>query len=1239
VQASPSHPSKRSSRRICSPVDALSRTVGGMPPVLSEAADKRVPELILAPNATMVITSPNTTSALDCGEDIGTLMLTFDDIRPGVRLRGLDAGGIAEAVQVVRFGHDAVNLIYRVNGRVSERLVYRGEEIGFDLVEAGHAYAFDADGALLRLASEAYRLRLAHLFDPYLAISASQIEALPHQITAVYGEMLPRQPLRFLLADDPGAGKTIMAGLLIKELLIRGDLERCLIVAPGSLVEQWQEELADKFGLRFDLLSRDQFEASVTGNPFAERNRLIMRLDMAARSDELRAKLEAAPEWDLVICDEAHRMAASYFGGEVKETRRHKLGKLLGTITRNFLLMSATPHNGKEADFQLFMGLLDADRFEGRFREGIHKADVSDMMRRLTKEELYRFDGTPLFPERRAYTASYALSPTEADLYQAVTTYVREEMNRADRSGDGKRQSNVGFALQILQRRLASSPAAIHRSLERRRKRLEDRLCEERPPRFASTTPLSRVPALPAFDQDDLEDAPGDEAEAIEQQIADQATAATTIAELEAEIVILKDLEDRALRLKLSGQDAKWRQLDAILDEPMMLDPSTGLRRKILIFTEPKDTLEYLQQKISARIGDAGAVVVIHGGIPREARRAAIAAFNSDPVVRVMIANDAAGEGVNLQRGAHLMVNYDLPWNPNRLEQRFGRIHRIGQTEVCHLWNLCAANTREGEVYRRLLEKLEEARKALGGKVYDVLGELFEGQALRDLLVEAIRYGDATEIRQRLFQKVDDAVDVATIERLVAERKLTSEGMDPNAISAIREEMERAQARRLQPHFIGAFFREAFQLLGGRIAERESARYEILRTPPILKERDRLIGRTDPVLDRYARVTFDKTRVVGTPQAELVAPGHPLLDSLVDLVLERFHPLLQQGAVLVDDSDDGLDPRLLVYLEHAIRDGRTVRSGEPRVISQRLQFIHLREDGSASDGGPAPYLDCRPITEAERASIADAITAPWLAAGVEKQALGHAIAVLVPAHLAEVKRRRLSEIDKVEREVRARLTREVNYWDARAARLREDERSGREQRINASNAEATAQRMIERLHARQADLDRDRQITPLPPVLKGAALIIPKGLLSARSQTVLPIKEMAEDAASRAEIERLAMDSVMAAERALGNEPRDVSAEKKGWDIDSRDPRSGHLRFIEVKGRHVDGDVVMLSKNELLASLNSPDAFILAIVRVHAGFAHMPVYVRRFFQRELGFAETAVAFDMRDLLSLGTEPL
>src|SRR6266566_2930017 len=405
-------------------------------------------------------------------------MLAFEDIKPGARLRGLDPAGIAEVVQVARFGPDALNLVFRANGRVGERLVYRGEETSLELINAGRAYAFDADGGLLRLASEAYRIRLAHLFDPYLAISASQIEALPDQITAVYGEMLPRQPLRFLLADDPGAGKTIMAGLLIKELLIRGDLHRCLIVCPGNLAEQWQDELYQRFQLPFEILTNDKLESARTGNWFAENSLAICRLDKLSRNEDVQAKL-AHTDWDLVVCDEAHKMSATYFGGEVKYTKRYRLGQLLSTLTRHFLLLTATPHNGKEADFQLFMALLDGDRFEGKFRDGVHVTDASDLMRRLVKERLLKFDGTPLFPERIAYTVNYKLSDAEAELYKQVTDYVREEFNRAEALESGGQKGTVGFALTILQRRLASSPEAIYQSLRRRRERLQKRLREE----------------------------------------------------------------------------------------------------------------------------------------------------------------------------------------------------------------------------------------------------------------------------------------------------------------------------------------------------------------------------------------------------------------------------------------------------------------------------------------------------------------------------------------------------------------------------------------------------------------------------------------------------------------------------------------------------------------------------------------------------------------------------------------
>ena len=338
-----------------------------------------------------------------------------------------------------------------------------------------------------------------------------------------------------------------------------------------------------------------------------------------------------------------------------------------------------------------------------------------------------------------------------------------------------------------------------------------------------------------------------------------------------------------------------------------MVDEATGQRRKLLIFTEPRDTLEYLADKIRQRIGKSEAVAVIHGGVPRDARKANIVAFNDDPEVRILVANDAAGEGVNLQRGAHLMVNYDLPWNPNRLEQRFGRIHRIGQTEVCHLWNLVSADTREGEVYARLLEKLESAREALGGRdsVYDVLGELFQGKPLRELLMEAVLYGDDPKHKQRLFTAVDGVVDKQKIETLIRERKLTSEGLDPRTVTEIREKMERAGARRLQPHYIRAFFEKAFTRLGGQIRRRETGRYEITRVPGRLRDRDRFSGGVIPIAERYERVCFDKAyrdTAQATSSHHHAGPRPARRDN-------RRHAggggrCLKRGAILVDEADE-----------------------------------------------------------------------------------------------------------------------------------------------------------------------------------------------------------------------------------------------------------------------------------------------------------------------------------------------
>jgi SNF2 family DNA or RNA helicase len=705
-------------------------------------------------------------------------MVLLEALQPNAAIRGILPDQIVTVVSVQWYGSAALELTYKSpSGRLANELLYRHDEPRLEIVLLGRPWSFDGDGRLFRLVSEAHRIRLAHLFDPVLAVHTSLVEPLPHQITAVYEAMLPRQPLRFLLADDPGAGKTIMAGLFIKELIARGDLQRCLIVCPGSLAEQWQDELYRRFQLSFEILTNDKLEAARTGNWFLENNLVIARLDKLSRDVDVQRKLEA-PDcgWDLVVCDEAHKLSATFFGGEIKYTKRYHLGQLLSGLTRHFLLMTATPHNGKEEDFQLFLALLDGDRFEGRFRDGVHQIEVSDLMRRMVKENLLKFDGTPLFPERIAYTVPYRLSEPETRLYKEVTDYVREEFNRAEALANDKRAGTVGFALTILQRRLASSPEAIYQSLHRRSERLQKRLRElESLQRGAAAEAMAtQTPVLDTEDVEDLEDAPDNEVQVAEEEILDQATAARTIGELKAEIATLGRLELLAQSVRRSGEDRKWRELASLLDEifksvPMLKDetgkslhippPTPSPHQKLVIFTEHRDTLTYLETRVSTLLGRKNAVVVIHGGMGREERMKTQESFKYDPDVQVLLATDAAGEGINLQR-AHLMVNYDLPWNPNRIEQRFGRIHRIGQTEVCHLWNLVAEETREGDVYYTLLKKLEQARETLGGQVFDVLGKIqFQGRPLRDLLIEAIRYGDSPEIRARLTQAVANAVD------------------------------------------------------------------------------------------------------------------------------------------------------------------------------------------------------------------------------------------------------------------------------------------------------------------------------------------------------------------------------------------------------------------------------------------------------------------------------------------------
>ncbi len=1186
-------------------------------------------------------------------------MSKLEELQPNASVRGVLPDALATVVSVQWYGSEALELTYKdPGGRVANQLLYRHDEPRLEVVEQGQPWSFDGDGALFRLVSEAHRIRLAHLFDPVLAVHTSTVDPLPHQITAVYQAMLPRQPLRFLLADDPGAGKTIMAGLLIKELIARGDLQRCLIVCPGNLAEQWQDELDRRFHLPFEILTNDKIEAARTGNWFLETDLAIARLDKLSRNEDVQAKLQAPDcRWDLIVCDEAHKMSATFFGGEVKYTKRYRLGQLLSGLTRNFLLMTATPHNGKEEDFQLFMALLDGDRFEGRFRDGVHAMDVSDLMRRMVKETLLTFDNKFLFPQRIAYTVPYKLSAAEARLYKDVTNYVREEFNRAEALQNEKRAGTVGFALTILQRRLASSPEAIFQSLRRRRERLEKRLRElELLQRGATVSALAAVsPVLDADDIEDLEDAPENEVQQAEEEVLDQATAARTIQELKAEIATLATLQAMAQSVRRSGEDTKWRELAGLLaeiftpavvagrieepvpsyDDARVPRPTRSPRQKLVLFTEHLDTLHYLADRITTLLGRTDSVVKIHGDMGREERKKAQEAFLHDPEVQVLVATDAAGEGINLQR-AHLMVNYDLPWNPNRIEQRFGRIHRIGQTEVCHLWNLVAEETREGDVYRTLLGKLEEARKALGGQVFNVLGKLeFEGKSLRDLLIEAIRYGDQPEVRARLTRAVENAVDQTQIQNLLDEHALVHDAMDSSRVAQVREEMERAEARRLQPHYIESFFLEAFQRLGGTTRQREPRRYEVTHVPAPVRNRDRLIGTGQPVLPRYERVAFEKdlTAPPGQPLAAFVCPGHPLLDATLDLTLERHRDLLRRGAVLVDERDPSMETRILYYLEHAIQDASLTRSGERRTISRRMLYVELNAAGEVRHLNYAPYLDYRPLAAGEPGveALLGRPECAWITRDLEHQAQAYAIAHVVPEHLDEVRGRRLAWIEKAHAAVKDRLTKEINYWDHRAEDLRAQEQAGKPNaRLNSQEARRRADDLQARLERRMAELEREGQVSALPPVVLGGVVVAPAGLIAAmtgRAGTSPTAPADTQASAARARV------AVMEIERRLGFEPTDREADKLGYDIESRVPGKGKLRFIEVKGRVAGAATITVTKNEILYSLNKPEDFILAIVEFQADGTQRVHYVRQPFTREPDFGVTSVNYDFAELLA------
>ena len=1153
-------------------------------------------------------------------------------------------------VTVVAFkphGEDSGTLTYRTaEGGLGERLLYL-RDLAQISVASKRRWTFDADGADFRLASEARRMKWAHLSDPFAAIDTSNIEPYPHQIDAVYNILLNQHPIRYVLADDPGAGKTIMSGLLIRELMIRGDVNRCLIIAPGSLVGQWQDEMEEKFSLKFDIFSRSAEENSRMRNSFSDRNFLIVRLDQLARSDKFIAKLHNSEEWDLVIVDEAHKMSAHHYSRKLTKTARYKLGERLNEITRHLLFLTATPHNGKNDDFMAFISLIDSGRdaeFSARleaFSDSQQVPDTSDIMRRIVKEELRTFEGKPLFPERYAETVKFDLSELESALYEEVTHYVRNGMNRADQLTE--RRNVIGFALAGLQRRLASSPASIHKSLHRRRDSLAEQAKKLK--ELTSSEETISVSQLPQgvkpsdfidFDYDEYDDQSLEELEDI---AITAASAAERVDELEIEVEDLNALIELAEKVLDSHTDTKWVELRKLLRSPKFKNGKS--LRKLIVFTEYKDTLEYVADRIAGELANPEAVVRIHGGINPQQRRSIQEKFQVDSSVQVLVATDAAGEGVNLQV-ANMMVNYELPWNPNRIEQRFGRIHRIGQKLPCHLWNLVAHETREGQVFARLFEKIEQQRKVYGDQVYDVLGDSLVSISLRDLLIKAIKTDSDPEHTRYMNRVIDNDIG-KQLKSVLEERKLVGAEWDDTSNKEIRKFMESSRARKLQPWFVHAFFIEALKKYGGRISQLEKGRFNISYVPSSIREKK--YDGIETIQKKYERVTFDKQYIhmEGQQSAVLISPGAPLLTAIVEKVLSDHGNVLEKGAILIDREDDSADIRLLLCFDHKITDGM-MKPGSKNTVSRRFQYIEVDESGTFSISGNEPYIGYEPPKPEMLTKLEGRIDTDWIDQDFESRAQEWAIQNLTEQHFDEIKKITEARVDKTIIAVKTRLKSEIDYWDHCAYEVREREEKGY---MENPDSEKLNERVIDlerRLEERLQEIDQERHLYNHPPYIVGAALIVPQGLID-KAVGYEPTEEEAIQAkqteADRMETDRRAIAAVLAAEESLGRVPEAQNHSNPGYDILSVDPETGTHYFIEVKGHMPQTKEITVSAPQVQKAKSNPERWRLAVVSVSDEASTEPevkYLVEPFKKVTMHFAQTKLSLKVKDLLKEAVEP-
>ena len=1063
-----------------------------------------------------------------------------------------------EPVKVIsfsQFGEDdyAIEFIGVNSDKRDQKIITKEQLEGLELLTSENEFNFKGDPNKFLLFAEAERINTAYQFDPLFAVNCSVIDPLPHQVEAVYKYLLPLPKIRFLLADDTGAGKTIMAGLLLKEMIMRGMLQRILIVTPGGLTKQWQEdELGLKFNLDFKLVDRAAFNSDP--NIFSNSDQLVTSIDFI-RGDDVNNVLEQT-NWDMIIFDEAHKLSAYKYGKKKYYSQRYKSAEMLSSRCEHLLLLTATPHRGRQDTFRYLLQLLDDDIFAtdhlvtSRVQE-VSEDGVNKFFIRRLKEEMKDWDGSELFKERFTRTVKYKLTPEEKALYDSVTRYLTKRRKEAY----AQKNQFVSLALMVMQRRLTSSIFAIKKTLNNRYRALQGLLDEiAKNPSIFKQRGKFDFEAKHLDEYDELDD---DEREALENIISDPKqfklfTTANSREEIEREANEVKGLFEMANDLYNSDQEEqKYRKLKDLVRKEGVLESD----EKLVIFTEHKDTMSYLTD----RLRNTGySVVNIHGGMSVDERRVAQNEFATD--TKILIATDAAGEGINLQF-CRLLINWDIPWNPNRLEQRMGRIHRYGQKSDVVVFNMVARNTREGMVLDRLLQKLEIIREQMGDdRVFDVISDIFQDIELEDIIRSTL---DGEETKYNTA--IENDLSKENVEKKVREQK---EQMGHSEVDYLRakELKEDSDERRLQPIYIRMFFEKALKDLGGTYKQVRKSIYQIDKVPVVLSEH--LKKEYNLSVDiRKVYFCFDKAvflenqRINDLSRVHYINPGNPVFDSVVDIIRKKYREDMVQGTVLVSPDDN--EDYFAFYVKSQISDNRPHKENKS-IADERIALVQRNNKGEFSYTSPAKFIDMNPpLTYAKQIETPEIISKDevrdWSFGEITKKQF-----LETKQKVEEDANKRVEYLNEAFTNIILDLQEDLEEYHKKAM-LGDDKIQDK-----LTNLEQQIQDLKAKKKERLQNLQLMQELSMKPPEIMGCAYVVPLSDIEFQSHFGMKRDD---------EVEQLAMDAAMEFERNEGWTPEDVGSQNLGYDVRSKNS-DGIKRYIEVKGRSTDGGV-MLSENEM----------------------------------------------------------